>query len=116
MPELNVADHVLTSLKLQLPLILLVITGLVVLVMDVMLPAAQRWALALASIIGVIAAFVALDFVGAPAGDMNTFFGGLRSNYMIFLVENLILAAGAFVFLISPRYVEERPIPLGEYY
>jgi NADH-quinone oxidoreductase subunit N len=112
----SVAAQVLVSLKLQAPLAALVIAALLVLVADVLLPRAQRWLLSVISIAGVIAGFAVLYLAGSATGQIDTFFGGLRSSYMVFLAQNLVLAAGGFVVLISPRYLHDRLIPQGEYY
>jgi len=108
------------SLFQTLPILVLIVAGIGVLVADVLLPRASRWLLSWLSLLGVALAFIALDFVVGPAGrealPLHSYFGVLRSNYLVFLAQNVILAAGAFVILISPRYVGERRIPLGEYY
>jgi NADH-quinone oxidoreductase subunit N len=111
----SIAVQVLQSVKFQAPLGVLVLTALLVLIADVLLPKTQRRLLPLIGMLGVVAAFVALHVYGSVT-QIETFFGGLRSNYMIFLVQNLLLAIGGFVILISPRYINSRQIPQGEYY
>ena len=105
-------------MRLTLPMLVLIAGAIAVLVADVMLPAAQRWSLSLISLIGLGGAFCALYAVGCPAGQTVTqaYFGAIQLNYLIFLAHNVILGGAIFLILISPRYLEGRAIPQGEYY
>ncbi len=107
------------SLIETLPLLVLIVTGLVTLLADILLPRSQRGTLPVFGISGICLAFVILITQGHdPGKDASTaYFGVLYVNhYLVFLSQLVILAGGLFLFLISPRYLVDKAIPHGEYY
>jgi NADH-quinone oxidoreductase subunit N len=107
------------SLVDTLPLLVLIGAGLVTLVADILLPRSQRGILPVFGIGGIFLAFFILLSQGYdPLRETGTaYFGVLYVNhYLVFLSQLVILAGGLFLFLISPRYIVNKPIPHGEYY
>src|SRR5690242_413971 len=92
-------------------------SGLLMLVADLLLPAARKGALALlalAALLGGLAATITLFVVG----DGGQAFAGMVSDDWLALVGDLvILSAGGLAVLLSPGYIERQEITQhGEYY
>lgn len=118
MDKQMVISHVLRSLWLGSPLLALLLAAVAVLVVDALAaPARARRALPWIAPLGCIASMLALVTVGWPKDQLQPyFFGALCQGPLVASAQAVILISLMFVSLISPRYLEGRAIPQGEYY
>ncbi len=109
-------DHVIESMWLTLPLLVLLAAGLVVLAADVLLGRERSSWLPAISGVGVAGALAALWAVGVGPEPLYAYSEALVLDRLTFYADNIILGGMLFLFLISPRWLEGRWIPRGEYY
>ena len=109
-------EHVIESLWLTLPLLVLLATGLAVLAADVLMGRSRPAALPWIAGGGVAAAVWALWEVGVGDAPRYAFSEALVLDRVTFMADNVILGATLFLVLVSPRWLEGRWVPHGEYY
>ncbi len=99
------------------PELVMAATALVVLLADLMLPAARRAWLALVALIGVAGAAVAVGWLYATANTGPAFFQMISSDLTALFADMLVLVACGLAVLLSPGYIERQGITQqGEYY
>jgi NADH-quinone oxidoreductase subunit N len=99
------------------PELVMAATALVVLLADLMLPAARRAWLALVALIGVAGAAVAVGWLYATANTGPAFFQMISSDLTALFADMLVLVACGLAVLLSPGYIERQGVTQqGEYY
>lgn len=113
-----IIEQILDSLKGTAPLLMLLGGGLLVLIADVLLPSDRRRLLPTLATLAIAFAFCILHLMGRDGWIERAehYSGALSTGYLVFLAQNVVLGAGLFVTLISPRYLRDRAIAQGEYY
>ena len=111
-------DELARSLVGSLPILIMILTGILVLLADVILPREGRWQLAVLSFVGIGVSMMAHLALNSDASTSisELFHGALQNDRLSFLAQLIIMGVGVFVVLISWRYIDEKPIPQGEYY
>jgi len=108
-----------TDYLLALPITLLALFALGILLIDLMLPAEQKWANAVTAFIGLLfsakAVYNIQQWLGASSGSYGLMHTVLVDHFSIYFFY-LFLAATAITILISVRYLETEHESHGEYY
>jgi len=108
-----------TDYLLALPVTLLALFALGILLIDLMLPAEQKWANAVTALIGLgfsaRAVYNIQHWLG-PAGGSYAFMHTVLVDHFAIYFFYLFLAATAITILISVRYLETEHESHGEYY
>lgn len=99
------------------PALIVALAAVGVILADLFMPPAQSSLLPTISVVGLIGAFLTLQAIGAPdAGGIVLFSGCLKLDRLTFLSHGVILGIALFLILVTPYYMKDRRIPLGEYY
>ncbi|MEA2637693.1 MAG: NADH-quinone oxidoreductase subunit, partial [Chloroflexota bacterium] len=90
---------------------------LLLMLLDLVVPASRRTWLAGFALVGVAAAFVVTIFCWFNASHGRTVYAGsfAYDRYALF-VDAILLVSAALVLMISPHYLNRRGIHYGEYY
>src|SRR5271166_4718004 len=108
-----------TDYLLALPITLLALFALGILLIDLMLPAEQKWANAVTAFIGLLfsakAVYNIQVWLGTSGGSYGLMHTVLVDHFSIYFFY-LFLAATAITILISVRYLETEHENHGEYY
>src|SRR6202162_3303018 len=90
---------------------------LLLMLLDLVIPASRRTWLAGFALVGVAAAFVVTIFCWFNANHGRTVYSGsfAYGRYALF-VDAILLVSAALVLMISPHYLNRRGIHYGEYY
>ena len=108
-----------TDYLLALPITLLALFALGILLIDLMLPAEQKWANAVTAFIGLLfsakAVYNIQQWLGTSGGSYGLMRTVLVDHFSIYFFY-LFLAATAITILISVRYLETEHENHGEYY
>src|SRR5260370_14865502 len=99
------------------PELVMAATALVLLLADLMLPAARRAWLALVALIGVAGAAVAVGWLYATANTGPAFFQMISSDLTALFADMLVLVACGLAVPPPPRYIEPQGTTQpGQYY
>lgn len=91
--------------------------ALLVLLVDLALPARRRAWLALVAVLGVLGAGVAVGYLLATGNNGDAFFHMVTSDQAALFADAVVLAACGLAVLLSPSYIERQGIAhQGEYY
>lgn len=105
------------DLLMLAPALLVALTAVAVILADLFMPPAQSSLLPAITVSGLVASVLTLQALGSPEPEGLVIFSGcLRLTPLTFLAQNVILGIGLFLTLVSPYYLKDRRIPLGEYY
>jgi NADH-quinone oxidoreductase subunit N len=98
-----------------LPIVLVMVTGVVALIVEVIRPKQTNNAIVAISLIGLVAAGVATAMqFGMPDGV--TLAGMLLRDRFALAIQLLVIGATALTILFSEGYLREKLIPFGEFY
>ncbi|HEX2420451.1 MAG TPA: NADH-quinone oxidoreductase subunit N [Acidimicrobiia bacterium] len=98
------------------PELILVVTIVVVLVLDLLLPRAAKFLTAIASVLGVTLAALPLLVLAVDGGSREMFDGSYTVDVFALVLKGLFLVAGYLVLLMSVSYIEGDRYYQGEYY
>lgn len=100
-----------------LPILIVGLTAVAVLLADLFMPPAQSSLLPTLSVAGLIASFLTLQTMGPPDAEGLVLFNQcLKIGRLAFMSHGVILGISLFLLLVTPHYLKDRRIPLGEYY
>lgn len=98
------------------PLLALLLVTLVVMCVDIVLPARWRGALVIVAIVGLVAAFASTIMLYGANGA-SAFNGMVASDHLALFATLVILVATALALLLSPGYIERQGVrQQGEFY
>ena len=99
------------------PMLTLALAGIVLLMSDLFIPASNKFARPALTLVGLAVAAIVLFMGGAPGPEpIYAFHDCLRLDRMAFTAQAVIIAATAFLTLVTPVYMRDRVAPRGEYY
>jgi NADH-quinone oxidoreductase subunit N len=107
-----------SDLLLVAPVLIVLTTAITVILADLFMPPSQSSLLPTITVTGLAAAFVTLQGMGVPeaAGGIEIFSQCLKVDRLTVLAQAIILGIAIFLALVSPYYLKDRKIPVGEYY
>lgn len=98
------------------PFLVVVITGMLVLLIDLALPKDRKGPVVWLSLLGLAGAGYLCGSIYHTQSGLSGFNGTVSGDYFSLLFQGLIIIVAALGVLLSQRYVEDKGINYGEYY
>jgi len=109
-----------TDIQVISPLLILVVTGMLVLMVDLFLPRDRKSPCLAVSLVGILCAWGACFFLwpfgGSGATAMTAFNGSVVADNFALAFQLILLVVVALSLLLSEKYIQQKGINYGEYY